>query len=116
MDLSIPPTPLPGLQPPGAATGNRAFDGPRCLSKPHRYDLATSHAIFMITSFDILGGPDILVLFGFLIWPVSFIGGIIWGFTRGNKYFAYGLVTIALILLLLFLALIALIIMAFGAA
>lgn len=74
------------------------------------------YAIFMLTSFDILGGPDILILFGILIWPVSFIGGIIWGFTRGNKYFAYGVITIALILLLLFLALIALIIMAFGAA
>ena len=74
------------------------------------------YAIFMITSFDILDGPDILILFGFLIWPISFIGGIVWGFSRGNKYFAYGIITVASILLLLFLALVGLIIIAFSSA
>ena len=43
MNLSMPHTPLPGLQPPGAARGSRAFDGPKCVSKPHRCDLATLH-------------------------------------------------------------------------
>ncbi len=28
-----------------------------------------------------------------LVWPVGLIGGLIWSFTRGNKYFAFGLVT-----------------------
>ncbi|MBJ29248.1 MAG: hypothetical protein CMB61_04230 [Euryarchaeota archaeon] len=72
------------------------------------------YAIFMMTSFDILDGPDILILFGFLIWPISFIGGIVWGFSRGNKYFAYGIITVASILLLLFLALVGLIIITLG--
>ncbi len=28
-----------------------------------------------------------------LVWPIGLIGGIVWSFTRGNKYFAFGLLT-----------------------
>jgi len=44
-----------------------------------------------------------------LVWPVGLIGGIVWSFTRGNKYFAFGLLTTLIGLpAVLFLALIAL--------
>ena len=43
-----------------------------------------------------------------LVWPIGLIGGIVWSFTRGNKYFAFGLLTTLIGLpAVLFLALIA---------
>ncbi len=46
-----------------------------------------------------------------LVWPIGLIGGIVWSFTRGNKYFAFGLLTTLIGLpAVLFLALIALLI------
>ncbi len=43
-----------------------------------------------------------------LVWPIGLLGGIIWSFTRGNKYFAFGLLTTLIGLpAVLFLALIA---------
>ena len=58
------------------------------------------------------GGGDFLREFFFtlswLVWPIGLLGGIIWSFTKGNKYFAFGLLTTLIGLpAVLFLALIA---------
>ena len=34
---------------------------------------------------------DIIETLAFVIWPISFIGGIIWGFATDKKPFAYGI-------------------------
>ena len=47
MDLSIPPTPLPGGLPPGSARGGRTIFRPKCLPKPLRNELLTSIATFL---------------------------------------------------------------------
>ncbi len=36
---------------------------------------------------------DFLFTLSWLVWPIGLIGGIVWSFTRGNKYFAFGLLT-----------------------
>jgi len=52
---------------------------------------------------------EILFTISFLVWPVGLIGGLVWSFTRGNKYFAFGLLTTLIGLpAVLFLALIVL--------
>ena len=38
-------------------------------------------------------GENLFMLASFLVWPVGLIAGIVWSFTRGNKYFAIGMVT-----------------------
>lgn len=39
-------------------------------------------------------GPDeIFYMLAWFLWPVGLIGGLVWSFTRGNKYFAFGLLT-----------------------
>ena len=38
-------------------------------------------------------GEDLFMLASFLVWPVGLIAGIVWSFTRGNKYFAIGMLT-----------------------
>lgn len=38
-------------------------------------------------------GEDLFMAASFLVWPVGLIAGIVWSFTRGNKYFAIGMVT-----------------------
>ena len=40
-------------------------------------------------------GPleDIFIFLTFAIWPVTAIGCTVWGFVKGNKYFAYGVLT-----------------------
>ena len=46
MDLSIPPTPLPGTLPLGIASRNQPFFGPKCLPKPLRYLVLSYDATF----------------------------------------------------------------------
>ncbi len=36
---------------------------------------------------------DLFFSLAWLIWPIGLIGGIVWSFTKGNKYFAFGLLT-----------------------
>ncbi len=50
---------------------------------------------FMLFSIgDTVGGADeIFYGLGMLLWPAGLIGGLVWSFTKGNKYFAYGLLT-----------------------
>ena len=55
MDLSIPPTPLPGGLPPGGPSGCHPIFRPKCLSKPLRNDLLTSIATFL--AFESVAGP-----------------------------------------------------------
>ena len=38
-------------------------------------------------------GEDLFMLASFLVWPVGLIAGFVWSFTRGNKYFAIGMLT-----------------------
>ena len=42
-----------------------------------------------------LPGPveDLFLMASLLVWPVGLIGGIVWSFTKGNKYFAIGMLT-----------------------
>ena len=57
-------------------------------------------------------GEDLFMLASFLVWPVGLIAGIVWSFTRGNKYFAIGMLTTVIgVPAVLFLAFIAMILM-----
>ena len=38
-------------------------------------------------------GEGMFMVASFLVWPAGLIAGIIWSFTRGNKYFAIGMLT-----------------------
>ena len=67
-------------------------------------------------------GPPSSSVFGELmlflsgaIWPLALIAGLIWGFTRGNKYFAYGmLVSIVAVPAFCFVSLVLLVAFTFG--
>ena len=60
-------------------------------------------------------GEDLFMLASFLVWPVGLIAGIVWSFTRGNKYFAIGMLTTVIgVPAVMFLAFIAMVLM--GAA
>ena len=51
---------------------------------------------------------ELFFTLSWLVWPIGLIGGIVWSFVRGNKYFALGLLTTQIGLpAVLFLALIA---------
>ncbi|MEC7104281.1 MAG: hypothetical protein VX959_01665 [Candidatus Thermoplasmatota archaeon] len=57
-------------------------------------------------------GEDLFMLASFLVWPVGLIAGIVWSFTRGNKYFAIGMLTTVIgVPAVLFLAFIAMVLM-----
>ncbi len=59
------------------------------------------------------GGPiwEFFFMLSWLVWPIGLIGGIVWSFTKGNKYFAFGLLTTLIgVPAVLFLALIALLV------
>ena len=38
-------------------------------------------------------GGGLFMVASFLVWPIGLIAGIVWSFTRGNKYFAIGMLT-----------------------
>ena len=57
MDLSIPPTPLPGSLPGGSASGNRPIFRPRQISKPPRYEPLFQLPIFIAS--EPLFGPQV---------------------------------------------------------
>ena len=38
-------------------------------------------------------GEGLFMVASFLVWPIGLIAGIVWSFTRGNKYFAIGMLT-----------------------
>ncbi len=38
-------------------------------------------------------GEGLFMVASILVWPVGLIAGIVWSFTRGNKYFAIGMLT-----------------------
>ena len=60
-------------------------------------------------------GEDLFMLASFLVWPVGLIAGIVWSFTRGNKYFAIGMLTTVIgVTAVMFLAFIAMILMRNG--
>ena len=57
-------------------------------------------------------GENLFMLASFLVWPVGLIAGIVWSFTRGNKYFAIGMLTTVIgVPAVIFLAFIAVIVM-----
>lgn len=58
---------------------------------------------------------ELLIFLSFLVWPIGLIAGLVWGFTKGNKYFAYGmLASIVVVPVLCFGALFIMVIVAFG--
>ena len=60
-------------------------------------------------------GEDLFIAASFLVWPVGLIAGIVWSFTRGNKYFAIGMLTTVIgVPAVLFLAFIVMILMYTG--
>ena len=57
-------------------------------------------------------GESLFMVASFLVWPVGLIAGIVWSFTRGNKYFAIGMLTTVIgVPAVLFLAFIVMIVM-----
>ena len=36
---------------------------------------------------------EFFITLSWLVWPIGLIGGIVWSLTKGNKYFAFGLLT-----------------------
>ena len=66
---------------------------------------------------DSMYGPadEIFYMLAWFIWPAGLIGGLVWSFTRGSKYFAYGLLTtLVMIPAVFFLAMIVMVIVFFG--
>ena len=60
-------------------------------------------------------GEGLFMAASFLVWPVGLIAGIVWSFTRGNKYFAIGMLTTVIgVPDVLFLAFIVMIVMGSG--
>ena len=41
---------------------------------------------------------DLLMFISFAIWPVGLIAGLIWGFTKGHRWFAYGMLAAIVVL------------------
>ena len=57
-------------------------------------------------------GESLFMVATFLVWPVGLLAGIVWSFTRGNKYFAIGMLTTVIgVPAVLFLAFIVMIVM-----
>ncbi len=62
---------------------------------------------------DLMG--EFFYMLSWLLWPAGLIGGLVWSFTKGNKYFAYGLLTALVgVPAVLFLALIVMVVAFFG--
>ena len=60
-------------------------------------------------------GNDTIFMIQFFLYPATLIGGIAWGLTKGNKYFAWGvLVSLVGVPVALFAALFIFFIVAFG--
>ena len=58
---------------------------------------------------------DEIFIVQFALYPVTLIGGVVWGFTKGNKYFAWGvLASLVAVPVALFAALFIFVIVAFG--
>ena len=58
---------------------------------------------------------EILIFLSLLVWPIGLIAGLVWGFTKGSKHFAYGmLASIIVDPVICFGALFILVIVAFG--
>ena len=61
------------------------------------------------------GLGELMLFLSGAIWPLALIAGLIWGFTRGNKYFAYGmLVSIVAVPAFCFISLVLLVAFTFG--
>ena len=60
-------------------------------------------------------GNDAIFMIQFILYPATLIGGIAWGLTKGNKYFAWGvLVSLVGVPVALFAALFIFLVVAFG--
>ena len=70
-----------------------------------------SYILFIVG--DLMG--EFFYLLSWLLWPAGLIGGLVWSFTKGNKYFAYGLLTALVgVPAVLFLALIVMLVVFLG--
>ena len=58
---------------------------------------------------------EFFIILQFILYPATLIGGVVWGFTKGNKYFAWGVLTsLVAVPVALFAALNVFLIVAFG--
>ena len=58
---------------------------------------------------------EFFIILQFILYPATLIGGVVWGFTKGNKYFAWGVLTsLVAVPVALFAALIVFLILASG--
>ena len=58
---------------------------------------------------------EFFIILQFILYPATLIGGVVWGFTKGNKYFAWGVLTsLVAIPVVLFAALIVFVIVIFS--
>ena len=58
---------------------------------------------------------EFVIILQFILYPATLIGGVVWGFTKGNKYFAWGVLTsLVAVPVALFAALIVFLFVAFG--
>lgn len=58
---------------------------------------------------------ELLLFLSLLVWPIALIAGLVWGFTKGNNYFAYGmLASIVVVPVLCFGAMFILVLIIFG--
>ncbi len=58
---------------------------------------------------------EFVIILQFILYPATLIGGVVWGFTKGNKYFAWGVLTsLVAIPVVLFAAMIVFVIVIFS--
>ena len=74
-----------------------------------------SFILIIIGDFMFQPADEIFYTLAWLLWPAGLIGGLVWSFTKGSKYFAYGLLTALVVIPAVFiLAMIVMIIVFFG--
>ena len=69
---------------------------------------------FYYYSEDYPGNQDVIAMVMCLLWPVTIIAGVVWGYATGRKPFAYGLMSFCALVAVGVMLLFGLLVMAFG--
>ena len=69
---------------------------------------------FSYYSDDYSGNQDVIAMVMCLLWPVTIIAGVVWGYATGRKPFAYGLMSFCALVAIGVILLFGLLVMAFG--
>ena len=69
---------------------------------------------FSYYSEDGQGTQDVIAMVMCLLWPVTIIAGVVWGYATGRKPFAYGLMSFCALVAVGVMLLFGLLVMAFG--